>query len=680
MNRILLFTFALIICSEGVGYFGLKVLKVRQKGYAAPVGFAMILAVCQLFYYPAQLFNLSFKSIIVVTSVVFLLALVLTIMNIKQVLKNLIRPRTLIVLVSFIIFFTVLKMCSIDMEYSDSATYLNYISFNINAPNLNLYDFTTGIRGEEWSVLYLFQGYYHFVSYVCYFINIPYYLLGSTSEVANMVIAVYGMGILYQVLSTMFILNVVESFHLRNHWFAFSLLVFILFYTNFSYWNISFAFYGNTYRNLFIMETIAILYYWFKQEDEQIKYLSIFTVMAGLASSSSFLFMSFAVLYSLAAFLFHSKKFRSLFDMTTLIGPLVFYVCAYISRSHTALSVVIFVLYLVYLVARYKKPVRKIVQRCEEFFIDHAILIFFILIPGIFALGTLYLNVFKPNGFNNYSFYFGDFVHLDMVKDYIFIHSNWLDNILNVIRWVSVILVLVTAKKKEDLFMKDFIIMMLIFFLNPLCTTMLVNTVAGIVFYRNFMTLFNAFTEIVLFIYLYRMFEWNVVGQWVLEIALCATTVISNYASFHNSELGQYYVYIKNGKDLDSTYKMETDEREAVLAMREAIRDNGVETPIIVSQSPSTLTYIPEGIQLFGPRNHYYESIDDNFYQLARRHLDWEEKEELDYSNTCSYVKKYNVDYILLQYWENSEFDEATDACSVTIYTGSKYKVKEVQK
>ena len=121
----------------------------------------------------------------------------------------------------------------------------------------------------------------------------------------------------------------------------------------------------------------------------------------------------------------------------------------------------VIVLYVVFLFARYKKPLRRLITRVEDFFIDHAVLIFFIIIPGIFALGSLYLNIFKPNGFNSYSFYFWDFVHLDMVKDYIFIHSNWLDNILNVLRWLAVIMLLATAKKKEDLFLKDFIIMML---------------------------------------------------------------------------------------------------------------------------------------------------------------------------------------------------------------------------
>ena len=71
------------------------------------------------------------------------------------------------------------------------------------------------VRGEEWSVLYLFQGYYHFASYICYLINIPYYLLGSSAEVPNMVIVVYGLGILYQVLSTMFIVNTVQAHHIQ---------------------------------------------------------------------------------------------------------------------------------------------------------------------------------------------------------------------------------------------------------------------------------------------------------------------------------------------------------------------------------------------------------------------------------------------------------------------------------
>ena len=89
MNRILLFVFALILISEGIGYWGLKVLKIRQKGYAAPIGFAMILGSLQLLYYPAQLFNLPFTWIVVVSSLLLIFALAVTIKNIKAVIKDL---------------------------------------------------------------------------------------------------------------------------------------------------------------------------------------------------------------------------------------------------------------------------------------------------------------------------------------------------------------------------------------------------------------------------------------------------------------------------------------------------------------------------------------------------------------------------------------------------------------
>lgn len=680
MNRTLLFIFVLIIVSEGLGIWLLDILKIRRKGFAAPIGFTAILAASQLLYYPVQLFNLSFYWIIGITSVIGLFSIIVTIKNSKEVVKAFLHPSTIVVILTAIIFLIVLKNCYIDMEYSDSATYLNYISFNINAPHINLYDLTTGVRGEEWDVYYLFQGYYHFASFICWFINIPYYVLSSSTEIANMVIVVYGLGLLYNVLCTMLILNFIRSFHLKNHWFVFALTIFILFYTNFSYWNISFAFYGNTFRNLFIMESIMVIYDYFKEENEQIKYLLLITVGAGLACSSSFLFMSFAILYSFAAYMFHIKKIRSLFDMTTLITPMVFYVGAFLSRTHTVIAITFVVLYVIFLFIRYRKPTRRIVTRLEEFFFDHAILIFFIIIPAIFALGSLYLVIFEPDGFNNYMYYFNDFVHLDMVKDYIFIHSNWLDDILNVLRWAGVVMIIATAKTKEDRFMHDFSIMMLVFFLNPLCTVMLSKTITGIVFYRNFMTLFNPITEIILFIYFYHFFEWNVIGQWVLELGLCFATLISNYASFHASELGQYWVYVKNGKDVDATYKIDSDEHTAILTLREAINnDDSNDQPIIVSQSGATLTYIPEAYQLFGPRNNYYASVNEDFYEIARRHYDWGEYEEPDYSKTCSYLKEYDVDYVLLQYWENDEFDTASDACTVTFYVGSKYKVKKVE-
>ena len=64
------------------------------------------------------------------------------------------------------------------------------------------------------------------------------------------------------------------------------------------------------------------------------------------------------------------------------------------------------------------------------------------------------------------------------------------------------------------------LIAILLVFLNPLCTPAIAYT-TGPMFYHTFHVLFNPFTEAILFLFVYRMFAWTVIGQWVLEILLC---------------------------------------------------------------------------------------------------------------------------------------------------------------
>jgi len=62
-------------------------------------------------------------------------------------------------------------------------------------------------------------------------------------------------------------------------------------------------------------------------------------------------------------------------------------------------------------------------------------------------------------------------------------------------------------------------------FLNPL-TTPAISFMTGPMFYHTFHVLFNPFTEAIMFLYFYRMFQWTVIGQWILEIALCVGAFI----------------------------------------------------------------------------------------------------------------------------------------------------------
>ena len=682
MKKTLLTAVFLILISEGLGLRFLKLLKTERKGFAAPLGFAVLLSLLQLCYYPAQLMNLSFSWIVIPSAIVLGAGLVNALLLWRDLLASLKRKDTLIILCAACAFLFVFSRMYIDLDYSDSATYLNYIAMNINAPSLNMFNLTNGLRGEEWDLYYLFQGYYHFASFLCWLINVPYYLLGSQGYVSNMVIVIWGMGLVYNVLTSMLIVNIVRSMKLKDRLFEYALLAFGLFYTNFFYWNTAFAFYGNTYRNLFVVMIIYVLYAYMRGNNENLKYLVLPVTAAGLACSSSYLFMVFAVLYSFAAHIFLIHKQDALRDMMTMIIPMVVYVCAFFGRSHAALGIAVFLVYGLIILFRDRKPLVSVVHRMDSFFSRYAVLIFFIGIPAIFAAGSFAMDRMHHDYLINYGYYFTSFRQIDMITDYLFIHADWLEKVIDVLRWAGVVLIIWKAESREDRWIRTLMIILLVFFLNPLCTIMLCNTITGMVFYRNFMTLFNPMSETLIMIYLYRAAGERKAFRYGLSGILASAVLLGNIGSFlQDSGTGIYWVYISGGKEVDHIYKIDTDEHQAILAMKDYIDQDGDDSqPVIVAQTGAALTYIPEAYLVFSPREHFYENtrVNEEFYQIARRHLAWEENTEPDYSHTCGYLREYNVDYVMVQYWENKEFDQAADACTVTLLTGAKYKVKQV--
>ena len=66
----------------------------------------------------------------------------------------------------------------------------------------------------------------------------------------------------------------------------------------------------------------------------------------------------------------------------------------------------------------------------------------------------------------------------------------------------------------------------LILFVNPLCTPG-ISYFTGPMFAHTFSVLFNPCTEAIMFLFVYRMFQWTVIGQWVLELTLCSASLIT---------------------------------------------------------------------------------------------------------------------------------------------------------
>ena len=326
--------------------------------------------------------------------------------------------------------------------------------------------------------------------------------------------------------STMVIVDIVRSFKLRNHWFEFALGVYLLFNGNYTAWLKGSAWIGLSWSILFVTLSVFNSYQYLKEENEQRKYLLIVIFGAGLACDNSFGLSGLAILYGLMIFLFSIRKIRSLFDLFTLLIPHVLYVTA-VLLEYTALgALVLFLFYLWFSFRRYKRPIRRWIARSEEFCFGHWREMFLIAVPAVLIVGSLILFVLRRGaGLSSYLYYFEDFHEIDGVRDYIFIHSDILNIIINLFRWGGLVSLIALAKEKADLFVRLLLICLLAVFVNPL-TTPAISYMTGPMFFHTFHVLFNPFTEALMFLYFYRMFQWTVIGQWILELALCFGALI----------------------------------------------------------------------------------------------------------------------------------------------------------
>lgn len=680
MTIILITLLILILFLIGLGIETNRLLKSKNTNCLLN-GLIAFLFGMQLLYYPIQYFNLPFKILAIVTLIVLVILLGLFIKNFKDVILYLKHKRIIFLVFILTIFCLIFYHCFLDLDYSDSVMYLNYAAQNINIDKLNNFNLYTGLYGQEWDGLYLYQGYYHLMSFFCWLINLPYYLGITGKYIENIKICIWLFGMLYSVVSSSLICDIVKE--ISNHKkLYYAVLIFTLFFTNFYYWKVAFAFYGNTYRTLFTTMLIYYIYKWLQGNKEYYWFIPII-IGAGLACSSSSLITVFASMLCLMGYLFIAKKENAFYDLSIFVFPLVIYACVILSKKNLIVGIVISIVAVLYYIFRNNKYIKRIVNVIEDFLYKNSKLKFYVILPIIIMVISFLINKFDTEFLITYSYAFQDHQKYDMVKDYSFRYSHLMDNILNVIRYIGIILILCKAKSAEDNFIRTLIIIMMLIFVNPFAVSTIAYFVASNVFYRSIEVLFNPFTEMILLLYVYREAK-NIKLENILCLGLIIITCLGHILSFADNENGLYTFYINGGKEVNGINKMEDDEIEAICYLQSYMDEHTIEgrQPVLISQSSAIRTYIPNAYVLFTPRDQFYPHtrINEEFYQIAKRHRDWEDNSNIDYSNTCGFLDSYDVDYLLIRYWENEEFDKVSDACSFTIVETAKFKVKAVNK
>ncbi len=668
---------------SALGIHLLRKLNAPVSGISVPAGLAFFFAFLQAGYYPVQYFHLSFDLILAWTVAVLCYAGFCLANEWKEVRNELVQKKTLWVLFGMAAFLAVFYLCFIDLEYSDSPMYLNYIAQNIGIDRLNLFHLYTGVTGQEWDGLYLYQGYYHFVSAYVALLNLPA-RFGLGQGVETLKATVWGMGLLYSAVSGFLFVTIIQELKFKTRPVQITVTLFTLLYLNLYYWRVVFAFYGNTFRSFLI--TFLLFLIWKKEKGDlsaaSSRLLLAAVSMAGLACSSSYLFISFAVLSVYAAYLFLNHRDGCLYDMSIIVFPLALYASVMISRGSMA-GYGIGLFFLLYYLSARKPQIQTLLNTIERFLFRHARVIFLAVIPAACALFALYIHIARPDFLYGYAYYFNDHQNYDMVKDYFFVYSTWYDNLINLLRWIGLILFCVNASSSEQRYLKTALLLTMLVFMNPLCTPTVAYFIASNVFYRAWEAVFNPFTELVFLSAIFTALENRKWAQTAVCAVLLGVTAVSNGLALSGDRNAAYGFYIAGAdENYNRIQKMDRYGEEAVLQLKQALEAEPVSgrQAVVLSQAEGTRVYLPQVVQLVTARDSYYADtrVNEELYRIAKRHHPWEDDGTPPYEKTCALLNQYNVDYIVDRYWENPEFDEAVNACSVDVFQNRYFRVKKV--
>ena len=367
---------------------------------------------------------------------------------------------------------------------------------------------------------------------------------------------------------------------------------------------------------------------------------------------------------------------------------MVLFVLAVTFKDHKGIFPILLAISILYYVSFKLKFVEKYLRIFNQFISKHHRLIFLVLIPLIAIIYSfIHMLYIDPDYIWSVKHYFNNHASYDMVKNYFFMYSNSVDNIMNVLRWFGLlVLILFYRSDKQNKYLLRHFLLLAVFFLNPLTTSFISTMFASNVYYRAFESFFNVFTEMVLIVTLLNHFWAKKIIRNILITVIVFVVSYSHYDSLINMNgLSQYGAFIRNGQTVDPIYKLKPLEIEAIKAFvkeYETIEKTDKQITV-VSHADGLRTFLPEVYVVFTARQHWsaWDRIDQDFYQVGMNWHGWETRNEyIDYSKSCSYLVKYNIDYVISENWFNYEFSQAIDDCTTVLYENYEYKLRKVIK
>lgn len=609
-----------------------------------PVGLASFFGVIQFLFYPVVYFQLPVWVFFICICIIGTIGIVLFFKQIQ--IKKMLSNRFNIV---FIVFYVIMMVYissqrTLGQNSFDTIHYLSLVMEGASSKTFSFVQLDTGYATSVFNVPYDFQSFYAFGSYLIYFFDHIVNVLSPNYLVVSANIYIWVVSVFYFILESTLVLGFLTELKVSSKFVYWALLLILLgFFGNFYYNNV-YAFFGNTYRTAIVSLFIFSI---FKAKTKlnlnTAIWLSLLSSsLISVSSSGLFLGMMLLTTYMYVFFINGDNTDDIGKILVILMLPTMIFACAYLGSNNIGLLLSIIVLETILILVLLMYDLAPLTLKNKIYRLMK--LSVFIGIPSLILFYSLFSLI---RGTNLYPNFFQDHRAYDMVWYYF--SFNTLNGVaLNSLMLVTLAFFLVAYQG----FMKNFILFLIVLFINPLSAIFVHRFLADVVYYRSFELVFNAFTIILFTEYLLSNLKcyWFYRALSVSFMVMCLVIAVDQSSKYYHDS------FIPTSK-YSSLFRIDGTQADALSVLKTKIVLEGYQSARVVSQIEQVRGYVPnvitpisnESIRNIDKYQVNHESsklltIFENRDFIGQKIFDVEP----DYAHTCDYLIQEKVDFVIV--------------------------------
>lgn len=515
------------------------------------------------------------------------------------------------------------------------------VNKNIDIPLLNAFDLNTGqasvafdagITKSYISFYTIFSSLYYYLLPIMNKIGIPYlppYVLNMW--VANLIFYYFSAGL---------ILDVIRKLEIKSKYLIAIIILWIGMYTGSIYYNVTLPHIVVTYLVLFLGNLILILHDYF-EDYEHLDLLKIFLVlyaMAGFGATGALFIMVMS--FAIVANSFMSHKRETFIQIPLFLIPIVQYILIMFPNPQAVKFSVVgyFVVLIACLIILSRKKFQYILFKYSK----NMVFLLWILI--------LIISILRIDDYwNKVSSFFIPQYGADRTQDY-FSFSDYGMALRNVFYYALITSMFIYQKTKK---LGMLVLLIVLFFVNPLMKPWVAEVIARYdVYNRIFFTVFNN-TSIAFGLYAaYQLF--NEKFRKTKFIVLTVVFSLMIIPTVHQIESYFYPTYKPQVEDFNPLFKLGDSQIEILESVRQKVRIEKLEQPVLISQIFGTAMYAPEFVTLGYNVNQQRNGpiiIGEELYQIFYTPAipgDFRPEVNVDLRNTCQLLLDKNVDFVII--------------------------------